>query len=73
VQESLQKLHQRASHRFLSDDVDGAHLPETNWKDTTDAHLVYLASRHGLKLATLDETLIKMPWASGIAENPLRF
>ena len=42
-----------------------------NSKDTTDAHLVTLARRHGLKLATLDEILITKPWAVGIAENPL--
>jgi len=40
-------------------------------KDTTDAHLVTLAKRHGLKLATLDGTLIGKPWAAGVAENPL--
>ena len=40
-------------------------------KDTTDAHLVTLAKRHGLKLATLDATLIAKPWAAGIAENSL--
>jgi predicted nucleic acid-binding protein len=40
-------------------------------KDTTDAHLVTLAKRHGLKLATLDDGLIGKPWAAGIAENPL--
>lgn len=27
-------------------------------KDTTDAHLVTLAKRHALKLATLDRTLV---------------
>ena len=41
------------------------------YKDTTDAHLVTLAKRHGLKLATLDGTLIAKPWAVGVAENPL--
>ena len=40
-------------------------------KDTTDAHLVTLAKRHGLKLATLDEALLAKPWAAGVAENPL--
>ncbi len=40
-------------------------------KDTTDAHLVTLAKRHGLKLATLDGMLIAKPWAAGVAENPL--
>ena len=43
----------------------------TSSKDTTDAHLVTLAKRLGLKLATLDKTLMIKPWAVGVAENPL--
>jgi predicted nucleic acid-binding protein len=60
------------NHRFLADAVEAAASPETNSKDTTDAHLVTLAKRHGLKLATLDAALIAKPWAAGVAENPLR-
>jgi predicted nucleic acid-binding protein len=71
VQESLGKLHARSGYRFLVDDVDGAASPESLSKDTTDAHLVTLAKRHGLKLATLDVGLIAQPWAIGVAENPL--
>ena len=41
-------------YRFLSDDVDGTVAPQTDSKDTTDAHLVVLAKRHGMKLATLE-------------------
>jgi len=40
-------------------------------KDTTDAHLVSLAARHHLKLATLDMALVSKPWAAGVAFNPL--
>jgi hypothetical protein len=72
VQESLNKLHARPGHQFVADDVTGADAPETMAKDTTDAHLVTLAKRHGLKLATLDMTLVAKPWAAGVAENPLR-
>lgn len=72
AQESLAKLHARSGYQFLSDDVDGTVAPQTGSKDTTDAHLIVLAKRHGLKLATLDTTLIARPWASGVAENPLR-
>jgi predicted nucleic acid-binding protein len=71
TQESLKKLHARPGHQFLVDDVDGLAAPETSSKDTTDAHLVTLAKRHGLKLATLDDNLVGQPWAVGIAENPL--
>jgi uncharacterized protein len=71
AQEALAKLHGRSGHRFLADDVDGGASSETSSRDTTDAHLVALAKRHGLKLATLDGTLTMKPWAVGIAENPL--
>jgi len=71
VQESLEKLHARNGHTFLADDVKGTDAPETSSKDTTDAHLVALAKRHGLKLATLDAALAAKPWAAGVAENPL--
>ena len=71
TQETLEKLHGRSGHQFLADDVDGTASPETVAKDTTDAHLVTLAKRHGLKLATLDGTLIGKPWAVGVAENPM--
>jgi len=71
AQESLKKLHDRPGHHFLADDVDGLASPETGAKDTTDAHLVTLAKRHGLKLATLDERLFTKSWAIGVAENPL--
>ena len=72
IQESLKKLHTRRGHQFLADDVKGTDAPETGSKDTTDAHLVALANRHGLKLATLDMTLTTKSWAAGVAENPLR-
>ena len=71
TQETLKKLHARPGHQFLLDDVDGTAPPATSSKDTTDAHLVTLARRHGLKLATLDGNLIGKPWADVIAENPL--
>ena len=71
TRETLEKLYRRPGHQFLADDVDGTASPVTGAKDTTDAHLVTLAKRHGLKLATLDGTLIGKPWAIGVAENPL--
>ena len=72
VQESLGALHARVAHRFLTDDVDGTSSPQTISKDTTDAHLVSLSRQHGLRLATLDMSLVTKPWAKGVAENPLR-
>lgn len=71
AQETLRRLHARSGHQFLPDDLDGLAAPETGCKDTTDAHLVALAKRHGLKLGTLDVALIAKPWAVGVAECPL--
>jgi uncharacterized protein len=71
AQQTLAKLHTHPGYRFLADDVNGAMAPETNARDTTDAHLVTLAKRHNLKLATLDAALLRKPWATVIASNPL--
>jgi uncharacterized protein len=72
ARKSLATLRTLPGHRFLADDVAAAMLPTlSSYKDTTDAHLVTLAHRHGFKLATLDETLLGKPWAAGVAANPL--
>lgn len=71
AQEALKSLHARRGYRFLVDNVDGISSPQTPSNDTTDAHLVTLAKRHELKLATLDTTLLGKRWAAGVAENPL--
>jgi uncharacterized protein len=72
ARKSLATLRALAGYRFVTDDVAAASLPKlTSYKDTTDAHLVTLAKRHGLKLATLDDGLIGKAWAAGVAENPL--
>lgn len=71
TQESLASLLARPAHRFLADDLSATNSPESRYQDTTDAHLVRLASRHGLKLATLDKSLLRQPWAKGHAFNPL--
>ncbi len=69
--QSLVSLQARPSHSFLPDDVMATDSPETRHKDTTDAHLVSLAARHHLKLATLDMALVSKPWAAGVVFNPL--
>ena len=61
----------RPAHRFLADDLSATDSPESFYMDTTDAHLVCLAVRHGLKLATLDMMLLAKPLASGLAFNPI--
>ena len=68
---SLTSLLSRPEHRFLPDDLSATASPETSYKDTTDAHLVRLAERHGLKLATLDMALLSKPWAARLAFHPL--
>jgi predicted nucleic acid-binding protein len=73
ARKSLATLRALPGHRFLSDGVEAASQPVlSSYKDTTDAHLVTLAKRHGMKLATLDTTLLAKPWAAGVAENPCR-
>ena len=69
--QTLRKLHARRAFQFLVDDLDGTATPRTDSKDVTDAHLVALAKRHDLKVATLDEALLRKPWAADIAANPL--
>jgi predicted nucleic acid-binding protein len=72
ARKSLATLRGLHGHRFLSDDVDAALLPVlTSYRERTDAHLVTLAKRRGLKLDTLDGPLMTKPWAAGVAENPL--
>lgn len=59
-------------HTFLVDDTTAGALADLiSRHHVTDAHLVALASRYGLKLATLDEPLCRVSWAVGIAEHPL--
>jgi toxin-antitoxin system PIN domain toxin len=45
-----------AAHQFLPDDLEATAWPAwcRSAARTTDAHLLLLAQRHGLKLATLD-------------------
>lgn len=68
---SLTSLLSRPEHRFLADDVSAIDSPETNYKDTTDAHLILLTKENGLRLATLDAALVAKPWAQQIALNPI--
>ncbi len=60
-----------ARAEFIADDVRAAELPPCTPAQTTDAHLAVLARRQKLRLGTLDEGLLKQPWAKSVAENPL--
>ena len=72
AQSVLSAIVKLKSHRLVTDGVAAHSLPTlTSSRDVTDAHLVRLAARHGLKLATLDGSLCMKTWAAGIAEDPL--
>ena len=61
------------THLFLRDATRAKSLPQVNTsKDVTDAHLIYLARHHRLKLATFDVTLREKEWARDVAEDPTR-
>lgn len=71
-QTALADITSRSQARRILEDVSIFELPHlTGHAEVTDAYLVALARAHGLKLATLDESLCKRTWAVGIAENPL--
>jgi predicted nucleic acid-binding protein len=69
---ALEDITNRKEAKFIANDLPGAKVPPvTSFSDMTDAYLVALAKKHGLKLATLDDHLCGRPWAKGNAENPL--
>jgi hypothetical protein len=71
--EALTAILMMPNHRFVADATRAQSLPQVNRsKDITDAHLVHLARRHRLKLATFDAALCEMEWARGVAEDPTR-
>jgi len=71
---ALNGILQLPSHHFLQDDTTAERLPRdlTSRHDVTDAHFVTLASRHFVRLATLDDVLCNKDWAKGVALNPLK-
>jgi predicted nucleic acid-binding protein len=69
AQVALGQIISLPAHRLVLDDIPAATLPAvTGHKEVMDAHLICLARRHGLKLATLDKPLCSKAWAAGIAE-----
>lgn len=68
---ALEAIVRMRGHRFVRDGTRATSLPSVaSSKDVTDAHLVHLARRHRLKLATFDTALCDKPWAQGVAEAP---
>ena len=69
AQVALGQIINLPAHRLVLDDIPAATLPAvTGHKEVMDAHLICLARRHRLKLATLDKPLCSKTWAAGIAE-----
>jgi len=70
---ALQTIVGMRTHRFLKDATRARSLPRVRTsKDVTDAHLIQLARRYRLKLATFDVALCAKEWARGVAEDPTR-
>ena len=70
---ALDAIASMRTHRFLRDATRAKSLPPVSTsKDVTDAHLVGLARRNRLKLATFDAALCEKEWARGVAEDPTR-
>ena len=68
---ALSAIARMRTHRFLRDATRAQSLPRVaTSKDVTDAHLVQLARRYRLKLATFDTALCQKEWAGGVAEDP---
>jgi toxin-antitoxin system PIN domain toxin len=59
----LSKLRSRPDHRFLTDDVslaDGDVPSIAGYRQVTDAHLLTLARRRGVRLVTFDSSILAM-------------
>ena len=69
----LQSLTVQEASSFLDCDLPTSRMAiVSRYKDTTDCYLIELARKHSFKLATLDEGILKAPWAGGIAFHPFR-
>ena len=69
-------LHSLTSLRtasFLNCDLPTSQIaPVSGYRDTTDCYLVELARKHSLNFATLDEGILKAPWAGATAFHPFQ-
>jgi len=67
----LNAILEARGHRFLR--THALSLPHVvTSKDVTDPHLVLIARRYRLRLATFDAALCAKEWARGVAKNPAR-
>lgn len=69
----LKSLTERRTSTFFDCELSSDSIPSVvSHKDITDSYLVELARHRSCKLATLDEGILKAPWAKDIAYHPFR-
>jgi toxin-antitoxin system PIN domain toxin len=59
----LSALHMHSGHQFLTDDVSmsDSHVPAiAGYRQVTDAHLLTLSRRRGVRLVTFDASILAM-------------
>jgi predicted nucleic acid-binding protein len=67
----LQSLTTLQTASFLNCDLPVSQIASVlNYKDTTDCYLVELARKHSLRLATLDEGILRESWSGSTAFHP---
>jgi uncharacterized protein len=69
AREVLSLLRARDAHRFLADDVsltDGDVPKITGYRQVTDAHLLTVARRHGVRLVTFDNGVLALGDGRGV-------
>ncbi len=72
--EFLSAIQNLPAAQRLDDNCNPAEGPVvTSYKSTTDAYLVFLATKNRLKLATLDKGILNKEWGRDQAINPLNF
>lgn len=69
----LESLTALKAASFLPCDLSASRIGGvSSYKDTTDCYLVELARKHSLRLATLDEGILRAPWSGPTAFHPFR-
>lgn len=73
-EDAIRVLHALTSMKgaaFFNCDLEISGMtPVASYKETTDCYLVELARKHSMRLATLDEGILKAAWAKASAFRP---
>jgi predicted nucleic acid-binding protein len=68
---TLVSLTSQPTASFLGCDLPTRSMSSvSSYKDTTDSYLTELARKSSCRFATLDESMLKAPWAKGVAFHP---